>query len=300
MQQTLTESWTGAASPTVAPAHERNCLVRHRGKWAWVTPHVAMLCAWDKMHECVQKSDVWLQRRRHMLTASAVASALDMNPYESRDELIKHYAGVSDKPQFTGNDATRHGEKYEDEAVELFENRTGHVVLTFGLMPFFDPKLAHLGGSVDGITASGDLVEVKCPYYRRPKADDIPKYYYPQVLSMMCGFDLPRTFFIEYVPESTWVAQQYFVHDIKRRDRFLDENHAYLLEFWYRVCECRKEADRNCFSANPRPQKKPRKKRVKPTMPCLVVVPPTAATAAAAATQLQNEADLTILPVSAV
>ena len=121
----------------------RDCLVHHKGRWVWVTAHVARLVAWDRMHQCDQKGQVWKQRRQHMLTASAIATAIDQNPYETRDNLIKQYAGVG-KPSFNGNVATRHGEQYEDDAVELFEKQTGKTVLTFGLMPFFGRQYMYL------------------------------------------------------------------------------------------------------------------------------------------------------------
>ena len=246
---------------------KRDCLVLHRGRWVWVTQHVACLCGWDRMHACDQKSDTWQQRRMHMLTASQVATAIDKNPYDTRDKLIQQYAGVCSKV-FTGNEATRHGERYEDDAVAIFEKRTGKTVLTFGLVPFFDRKLLYMGGSVDGVTACGDLVEVKCPYRRKPNGD-VPKHYVPQLQSLMCGLSLPRAHFVEYVPESTWCPEYFCSTTVPRDGEFLDKHYAYLREFWYRVCMRRDGADALCFttlSSSPQPKKKRKKAQLLVTM----------------------------------
>jgi putative phage-type endonuclease len=242
---------------------DRTCLIRHRGDWYWVTPKVAMLCAWDTMHHCVQKSEQWHQRRMHRLTASQIATALSINPYQTRDSLIKQYAGVNinNAEVFTGNEATRHGEKYEDEAVEKYERLHNCKVLTFGLMPFLKNDDRHfLGGSVDGITTEGRLVEVKCPYRRKIKSD-IPPYYIPQVQSMLHGFGLESVHFIEYVPESTWTPGELMVHLFPIDTTFMKRNMVGLLDFWDRVLMCRIGADDLCFSDNAPVVTRKRKKK---------------------------------------
>lgn len=196
-----------------------------------------------------------------MLTASAIATAIDENPYETRDALIKQYAGVG-RPAFNGNEATKHGEQYEDEAVRLFEQRHNKKVLTFGLMPFWSKDHLYLGGSVDGITSSGELIEVKCPYRRKPTGV-VPRHYIPQVQSLLCGLDLNSAYFVEYVPESTWVSQYFCATLVERDDLFLVRHHAYLREFWFRVCLCRENTDRLCFNA-PLTKRRPRKRQRKP------------------------------------
>lgn len=188
---------------------------------------------------CDQKSPTWLQRRKLRLTASQIATAIGINPYETRDNLVKQYSGVGcdARDRFTGNDATRHGEKYEDEAVALYEQQHEKIVLCFGLMPFVKYG-DFLGGSVDGITADGILVEVKCPYRRKPK-NTIPAYYEPQIQSMMHGFQIDKCHFIEYVPETQWAVQIFNMHDIGRDPEFMSTHYASLREFWHRVCCCR-------------------------------------------------------------
>ena len=61
-----------------------------------------------------QKSDEWLALRGKMLTASDAATAIGVNKYETPAGLLLKKCGLGEK--FMGNEATRHGEKYEDEA----------------------------------------------------------------------------------------------------------------------------------------------------------------------------------------
>ncbi len=80
-----------------------------------------------------QKSEEWLALRGNMLTASDAATALGVNKYETPAELLLKKCGMGKK--FEGNAATRHGEKYEDEARILYEQRHGEVVHELGLCP---------------------------------------------------------------------------------------------------------------------------------------------------------------------
>ena len=113
-----------------------------------------------------QKSEEWLALRGNLLTASDCATAIGVNKYETPDDLLRKKCGVG--PRFMGNEATRHGEKYEDEARILYEERHGEVVHELGLVPH--PIHTWLGGSPDGVTESGKLVEIKCPMSRKIEA----------------------------------------------------------------------------------------------------------------------------------
>ena len=78
-----------------------------------------------------QKSEEWLELRGNMLTASDAATAIGVNKYETPEGLLLKKCGLGEK--FTGNAATRHGEKFEDEARILYEERHGEVVHELGL-----------------------------------------------------------------------------------------------------------------------------------------------------------------------
>ena len=120
-----------------------------------------------------QKSEEWLALRGNMLTASDAATAIGKNPYEKPEDLLLKKCGLGEK--FTGNAATRHGEKYEDEARILYEERHNEVVHEIGLCPH--PEYNWLGGSPDGVSESGKLVEIKCPPTRRIIPGEVPGHY---------------------------------------------------------------------------------------------------------------------------
>ena len=78
-------------------------------------PHVKVLI---EREYAAQKSQEWLDLRGNMLTASDCATAISLNHYETPFDLLLKKCGKG--PVFTGNEATRHGEKYEDEARILY------------------------------------------------------------------------------------------------------------------------------------------------------------------------------------
>jgi len=80
-----------------------------------------------------QKSQEWLALRGNMLTASDAATAIGKNKYETVDSLLLKKCGRG--VPFFGNSSTKHGEKYEDEARILYEQRHNEVVHELGLCP---------------------------------------------------------------------------------------------------------------------------------------------------------------------
>jgi putative phage-type endonuclease len=106
--------------------------------------------------------------------------------------------GLGEK--FTGNTATKHGEKYEDEAIDLFCKKMGFNSLNFGLLQH--PTVPYLAGSPDGITYCGKVLEVKCPLYRKVEKGKVPPHYLAQIYINMEIAGLDEGYFIEYVPRT--------------------------------------------------------------------------------------------------
>jgi len=173
-----------------------------------------------------QKSEAWLALRGTMLTASDVATALGENPYEKPSSLILKKCGVPS--EFRGNDATRHGEKYESVARDLYCEKTGEVAHELGLVQH--PTIEWLGGSADGVTESGKLIEIKCPLSRKIE-DKVPKHYLAQLQILMEVLDLEECDFIQYKPD----PYQYQVTNIKRDRGWFAERLPRLRAFWDEV-----------------------------------------------------------------
>jgi putative phage-type endonuclease len=225
-------------------------------------PHVKVLI---EREYAAQKSQEWLDLRGNMLTASDCATAIGLNHYETPFDLLLKKCGKG--PVFTGNEATRHGEKYEDEARILYEQRHNEVVHEIGLCPH--PKYTWLGGSPDGVSESGKLVEIKCPMSRDIGNGDVPVHYMPQLQMCMEILDLEEADFIQYKPaETNWPRPEEFtVVNVKRDREWWEKYFPVMEEFWQKVLYHREHG-----IEVPEPKvRKPRKKKV---IPCEIVIDP--------------------------
>ena len=145
-----------------------------------------------------QRSPEWFEARLGRLTSSDVDTVLGNSKYGKPVDVLFKKCGLG-KP-FTGNVATRYGQKYEDEAIAVYCEKFGKKTHSFGLLPH--PTIPWLGGSPDDITTDGIVIEVKCPLYRKIVMGECPKHYVAQVKMNMEICDLDRAVFIEYRPEN--------------------------------------------------------------------------------------------------
>jgi putative phage-type endonuclease len=211
-----------------------------------------------------QKSEEWLALRGNMLTASDAATAIGKNKYQTPFDLLLKKCGKGEK--FTGNEATRHGEKYEDEARILYEERHGEVVHEIGLVPH--PKHNWLGGSPDGVSESGKLIEIKCPMSRKI-LPEVPEHYMPQLQLCMEILDLEEADFIQYKPaEFNWPRPEEFVVVNVKRDREWWKTYLPVMrEFWDKVLYHR---EHGIEEPEPKPKRTRKKKHEDPT-PCEIM-----------------------------
>ena len=147
-----------------------------------------------------QRSPGWYAFRNNRITASDFAIALDKNPYSKREDLILGKCGRG-KP-FTPGAAILHGVKYEDVAVNIYENRNNVKIAEYGCIPH--PKYDFIGASPDGICSYesenrqfiGRMLEIKCPKSRVLNGQ-VPEYYFCQVQGQLEVCDLPECDFLE-------------------------------------------------------------------------------------------------------
>ena len=109
-----------------------------------------------------QRSEEWFEARRFCLTASDVASVIGRNKFKTSVSVLLEKLGIS--KAFGGNEATAHGQLYEDEAIDIYEARTGKHVLRPGIE--YHKTLKGVAGSPDGITRDGILLEIKVGFVR--------------------------------------------------------------------------------------------------------------------------------------
>jgi putative phage-type endonuclease len=184
-----------------------------------------------------QRSKEWFEQRKNKLTSSDVDTVLGRNKYATSDEVLFRKCGV-EKP-FLGNFATRHGQKYEDEAIEHYCNMYNKKSYSFGLIPH--PDISWLGGSPDDITHDGIVIEVKCPLHRKIIMGEIPEHYLSQVLMNMEICNLNKAAFIEYRPASMTDNNEmiFNVVHIDRDPNWIKSVHPILDAFWKAVVHYR-------------------------------------------------------------
>ena len=185
-----------------------------------------------------QHSTEWFNRRNNMLTASDFAAALGHNKYCSQERLFRLKTGLIVQ---ANNKFMQHGTDNEAAAREKYEKITGEKVVEFGCISHAQvdwrtdrPLYSELGGSPDGVTHTGRLIEIKCPYTREIE-DEVPTLYVDQIQGLMWILDLQTCDFVQYKPEKMWRNEQFVITSVKRDPDWAKNNVPKLLEFWKRV-----------------------------------------------------------------
>ena len=113
-----------------------------------------------------QRTEEWYEKRKqNNLTASDCASAIDLNKYQSRNELIRKKSGFfTSKTDYSNCPAIQHGVKYEDEAADIYMCQNPHLAPFFEIGLIMHDKHPFLGASPDRVTKDGILIEIKVPF----------------------------------------------------------------------------------------------------------------------------------------
>src|SRR6056300_1047388 len=116
-----------------------------------------------------------------------------------------------------------------------------------------------LGGSPDGVSESGKLVEIKCPPQRAIIPGEVPEHYMPQLQLCMEILDLEEADFIQYKPaETNWPRPEEFDVVTVKRDREWWKTYLPVMrDFWDKVLYYREHLD----ELPPPKLKKTRKKK---------------------------------------
>lgn len=173
----------------------------------------------------------WFAERKTRITASRFNEILSGTP-AAWNRIISELNGET--RAFSGNEATRWGSKYEDEAISLFEleenvdvDRTGFHIL--------DEYPDDIGGSPDGLVRTDGIVEVKCPFnpdvhLKTLREQKIPAKYVAQVQGNLLITRRRFGWFISYDPRQTPDKRLVKILII-RNDIYIDSLLARLLQF---------------------------------------------------------------------
>lgn len=103
--------------------------------------------------------------RAGRITGSRIAAVLGVNRYQKRADVMRDLVreAFGDAPLFDGNEATRHGQAHEADAIEQYERERG-VMVHSQQMFVIHPDHDFLAVTVDALVGDDGLVEVKAPF----------------------------------------------------------------------------------------------------------------------------------------
>ena len=170
-----------------------------------------------------QRTPEWHHFRNNRLTASDLAAAIGLSGQGKRETLILKKCGH--QKTFRANAPIKHGVRYEDVAVQIYEIRNDVKVKEYGCVPH--PTIKIFGASPDGICSYesnnknyiGRMLEIKCPYSRQITGI-IPKHYFYQVLGQLEACDLEYCDFLECSIKEYNNSEEYWNDIYQEVDQF--------------------------------------------------------------------------------
>jgi putative phage-type endonuclease len=162
-----------------------------------------------------QGSMEWLNWRRGVIGASDAATIMGENPWASSRMLLEEKLGQ--RRTFSGNAATREGNKLEEFGRASLEKKYRHKIMPTVVQDSQDPFFA---ASLDGIDSSKTRVyEIKCGLKSYEKTRDtgkVPDYYVAQLQHMMMVTQLNSLIFAAYRPEEELIS-----FEVERDERYI-------------------------------------------------------------------------------
>ena len=146
-----------------------------------------------------QKSDAWLALRKTLLTASDLAQAVGEGKFGTRKALLQAKSDGAFKSLDCDLAPLEWGCRFEPIAGAIYSRRFWNIgVHEFGLIQH--PTFTIFGASPDGINELGQMLEIKCPYRRKPDGT-VPRQYWLQIQGQLEVCDLEICHYIECVFE---------------------------------------------------------------------------------------------------
>lgn len=148
----------------------------------------------------VQGTSEWVNWRRGVIGASEAPTIMGENPWASPKSLMDQKLGLG--REFSGNAATREGQRLEGPARKDLEHREG-----LKLRPVIvqDKVLPFLAASLDALDTSNKLIyEIKCgvkSYEKTINSQQVPSYYFAQLQHMLMVTGLEYMYFAAYRPD---------------------------------------------------------------------------------------------------
>lgn len=143
-----------------------------------------------KIPKVEQKSPEWYLIRQNLITASDFAQALGQGKFGNQTDIIKKKVRPSDESSASfSNPFFKWGNMFEPVANDIYSKMHYDIkIYEFGLIQH--NTLSYFGASPDGISETGIMLEIKCPYKRKIESGgEVPKQYYYQIQGQLevCG-----------------------------------------------------------------------------------------------------------------
>ena len=165
------------------------------------------------------------------ITARDFATILGENPFETAWTLLEKK--VEDKHRFTGNSFTRHGIKYEAEAIKTYEYYSNTKVNS-DLKNIKHKDYEFITGRPDGISDSECIIEIKCPNKKRNKLtpEAIPRQYYYQCQVYMEMMNREICHYVEYYINEKTEERDFQYCSIVRDRKWFKQTIPIILKFY--------------------------------------------------------------------
>lgn len=146
-----------------------------------------------------QRSPEWFKLRESRLTASDLAQSMGKGKFGTREELLTKKAFPDFNPVsqnfFRDLPPLKWGTMFEDMGMRCYQEVKNNVnIYEFGLIP--NEEINCFGASPDGITETGVMVEMKCPYKRKFNGS-IPEQYFLQIQGQLATCKLDTCDYVE-------------------------------------------------------------------------------------------------------
>ncbi|PQP79019.1 endonuclease, partial [Candidatus Phytoplasma phoenicium] len=159
----------------------------------------------------------WFQHRKNFVNASEIGTILGLNPYETKEELIKKKLFGS---SFVSNEAVEHGKKMEPQANLFFSVKTKRN---------YEPSVFTkdiFSASLDGYhEESKTMLEIKCPLDKNSvswkdffQKNIIPPYYWAQIQCGLFCSETKKAYFLVY-----FSPEEHFLQEVFLQPSFIEE-----------------------------------------------------------------------------
>lgn len=174
----------------------------------------------------------WLEQRRKGIGGSDAAAVLGLSKWRTPLDvyLEKRGEGITYEP----NDAMHWGTLLEPVIRQEYADRTGNLVREYGTEIVWHPKVPFLFATVDGVTDSGRLLEIKTARasdeWGEPGTDEIPQVYLIQVQHYLACVQLPVADVAVLIGGQDFRLYE-VEEDLELQDMIVESE----IEFWGRV-----------------------------------------------------------------